>query len=104
VVVTASYPGGVGKFLLVIIAFGALVYLTFWWIERRRVRRGGSGGSGGRGVRPRRPSGPTRPPHAQGPDDDPDFLRRLEAERRRAARRKAQEGGDGGTPPPAPSA
>jgi hypothetical protein len=55
---------GVGKFLLVIIVFAALVYSLFWLIERRR-----GAASGGRVVKPT--------PRSLGPDDDEDFLRDL---------------------------
>jgi hypothetical protein len=58
----------VGKFLLVIILFAALVYATFWLIERRRG-----------GTPARRPASPPRrpAPRAIAPDDDEDFLRDL---------------------------
>lgn len=49
---------------------------------------------------PRRGQGP-RPARGLGPDDDPDFLRRLDAQRRREAqRRNASRGRDGGTKGP----
>ena len=55
-----------GKFLLVVLVFAALVYTAFWLLERRRA--------GGRPARraPHRPA--TR---AMGPDDDEEFLRDL---------------------------
>ncbi|CAN5587962.1 hypothetical protein BH10ACT10_BH10ACT10_18780 [soil metagenome] len=56
-----------GKFLLVVIVFAALVYATFWLIERRR---------GGAPSTSRRT--PTKPaPRNVAPDDDEDFLRDL---------------------------
>jgi hypothetical protein len=60
----------VGKFLLVIILFAAIVYATFWLIERRH---------GSRGTPARRPTSPPRrpAPRAIAPDDDEDFLRDL---------------------------
>ena len=65
-----------GKFLLVVIVFAALVYGVFWLIERSRAgtrqRRRPSSGSGG--PAPRRPVGP---------DDDEDFLRDLNRRQRR---------------------
>ena len=56
-----------GKFLLVVIVFAALVYATFWLIERRR---GGAPSTSGR--KPQKPS-----PRTLAPDDDEDFLRDL---------------------------
>ncbi|HET6627155.1 MAG TPA: hypothetical protein VFG63_12275 [Nocardioidaceae bacterium] len=69
-----------GKILLVVVVFAALVYSLFWLVERR-----------GR-VRAARAQGP-RPsyPRALGPDDDEDFLRELERRRRRAAREQAKQ-------------
>jgi hypothetical protein len=68
----------VGKFLLVVIVFAAMVYAFFWLIERRR-----GGSSAGRpGPRPK-----AQPPRAVGPDDDEDFLRDLN----RRFRRKDQD-------------
>ena len=55
------------KFLLVVILFAVIVYLTVKAIERRGVA-----------PQPKRP--PARP---VAPDDDPDFLRNLERERKR---------------------
>ena len=72
-----------GKFLLVIILFAAIVYATFWLIERRR----GGGTPARRAVsRPRRPT-----PRAVAPDDDEDFLRDLN----RRYRRRDQDKPDG---------
>lgn len=65
-----------GKFLLVIVVFAAIVYSLFWLIERR-----------GRVKSPRpSPSRPAPYKRALGPDDDEDFLRELERRRRKAAR------------------
>lgn len=68
-------------------------------VSRQRAaaarQAGGAGGAAG----PVRP-GPTRPPRRSGPvapDDDPDFLWRLEQERRRRARGQAPDAG--GTDP-----
>ena len=62
-----------GKFLLVVIVFAALVYAVFWLIERRR---GGAPSTS----RPT-PRGPT--PRTLAPDDDEDFLRDLNRRRKR---------------------
>ncbi|WP_199425013.1 PLD nuclease N-terminal domain-containing protein [Actinotalea solisilvae] len=67
-------------------------------VSRQRAaaaRHGGSAGPSG----PARP-GPARPPRRSGPvapDDDPDFLWRLEQERRRRARETGGTGGPTGT-------
>jgi hypothetical protein len=66
----------VGKILLVIVVFAAIVYTLFWLVERRRAKRA---------PRPSTP-GPTPYRRAVGPDDDEEFLRQLEQQRRRAAR------------------
>jgi hypothetical protein len=62
----------VGKFLLVVIVFAALVYTIFWLIERRR---------GTTASAPRAPRRPT--PRSVAPDDDEDFLRDLNRRNRR---------------------
>ena len=51
------------KFLLVVILIAVMVYLTVRVIQRR-------------GILP--PSHHTPPPRPLGPDDDPDFLRKLD--------------------------
>lgn len=81
-----------GKFLLVIVLFAAVVYATFWLIERRRGLR----------------TAPVRNPLAQppkrsvAPDDDEDFLRELERRRRRAAREQKPEKPPKPAKPPKP--
>ena len=60
------------------------------WIAVSRTSRGGSGPARPRPTPPKAPGrGPLRPPTRRpgpvAPDDDPDFLWRLEQERRRAA-------------------
>ena len=55
-----------GKFLLVVLVFAALVYTVFWLLERRRA-----GGPPTRRT-PNRPATRTI-----GPDDDEEFLRDL---------------------------
>lgn len=61
-----------GKLLLLVIVFAALVYTALWLAGRRSAARST------RAARPR-PSAPRRP---VGPDDDEDFLRELERRRR----------------------
>jgi hypothetical protein len=71
----------VGKFLLVVIVFAALVYTIFWLIERRR----------GTVPSPRRT--PSRQaPRTVAPDDDEDFLRDLK--RRNRPRDQDKPNGD----------
>ena len=65
-----------GKFLLVIVLFAAVVYTGFWLAGRRR--------SAGPAPRPTQFPRPTS--RAVAPDDDEEFLRELERRRRRAAR------------------
>jgi hypothetical protein len=68
-----AYAGVVGKFLLVIIVFAAVVYATLWLVERRRA-----------GAPARRAPAPPRPaPRMVAPDDDEDFLRDLRRRNRR---------------------
>ena len=62
----------VGKFLLVIVVFAALVYTFFWLIERRRA-----------GGRPKRPASRAPRSRTVAPDDDEDFLRDLNRRFRR---------------------
>lgn len=84
---TDAYSWGVGKFLLVVVAFAALVYGVFWLIERRRV-----------GAPPPR-SRPTPPPNRSvAPDDDAKFLRDLDRKRRRT---NEPEGNEPDGPPEA---
>lgn len=79
-----------GKFLLVIAVFAALVYAVFWLIERRR----------GGGSRAKRRTSPPRPmPRMSAPDDDEDFLRDLN----RRNRRKDRDNPSGDTGPAAGS-
>ena len=72
--------------ILVIPVLGAVAWLVFG----RPAITGGDGGSGGGGLRgriprpePRGPSGYAAGPIA--PDDDPDFLRKLDDQRRKAS-------------------
>lgn len=57
------------KFLLLVIIFAAVVYLTTRAIQRRGIAPA-----------PRRPR--PEPPRVIGPDDDPDFLRDLDRRRK----------------------
>ena len=75
-----AYSGGVGKFLLVVVVFGLLVYGVFWLIERR-----------GRNASPSARPRPSTPRRAVAPDDDEEFLRELERRRRRASREPKPE-------------
>src|SRR5690606_41728971 len=79
------------RWLWVVIIVLLPVFGPVTWIATKQSRR--SGGSGGRGARPGR--GPRRPSGPVAPDDDPDFLWRLEQEKRRQARRDR-----GATDPP----
>lgn len=71
-----------GKVLLVVILLGVVIYLVVRFIDRR------TGGRGGQAL-----PGPARP---LGPDDDPEFLWKLEKERRKRKKGKGQpEPGEG---------
>jgi hypothetical protein len=72
----------VGKVLLVVILLGVVIYLVVRYLDRR------TGGRGGQSL-----PGPPRP---VGPDDDPEFLWKLEKERRNRKKGKGQtDKGDG---------
>ena len=58
--------------------FGAVVYATFWLIERRSNGGGGRPGGGPGG----RPGGRPTPRGPVGPDDDDEFLRELDRKQR----------------------
>ena len=73
-----------------------------WLVARQRARSGGAGGAGGSGgsggsggTRPPTRPGPRRPPGPIAPDDDPEFLWRLEQMQRRARQERGAGGGDG---------
>ena len=59
------------RFVVFLALFAAVVYATFWLIDRRS-QGGGSGPTGTRPVQPR----------PMGPDDDEDFLRELDRKQR----------------------
>jgi hypothetical protein len=87
--------GGLPTWLWVLIIillpiFGAVA----WIVLKQQRRRSGGRGPGGRPGRPGR--GPHRPSGPVAPDDDPDFLWRLEQERRRRER----DGGSSADGPP----
>ena len=71
--------------VLVILLFPLLGSIVWFIAGRPRgAALPGAGGSGRRGDRRfGRPGGPTRPGRPVAPDDDPDFLRRLDEQRRR---------------------
>jgi hypothetical protein len=60
------------RFVVFLALFAAVVYATFWLIDRRSKGGGGGGPTGGKPI-PRRP---------MGPDDDEDFLRELDRKQR----------------------
>lgn len=81
----------VGLWLVIVVVF-PILGPVLWFLVSRSQRAATAGGpmSGGAG-RPS-PSGPGRPQRGPvAPDDDPDFLWRLEQEQRR---RKREQGGD----------
>lgn len=66
--------------ILVVPVLGAVAWLAF---GRPLPQRGGGGGLGGLLGRPRPGGSPSPRPRPVAPDDDPDFLRKLDEERRR---------------------
>jgi hypothetical protein len=87
--------GGLPRWLWAVIIVLLPVFGPVAWIIVKRSARRASGG-GGPSSRPgRRPSGPKRPSGPVAPDDDPEFLWRLEQEKRR---REREAGGNGDTP------
>ena len=86
--------------LIVLLPVGGSVA---WLVARQRARCGGAGGNGGGGGSrpgPSRP-GPRRPSGPVAPDDDPEFLWRLEQMQRRAQQERQGGAADGapGTDP-----
>ncbi|MCP2263690.1 PLDc N-terminal domain-containing protein [Promicromonospora thailandica] len=83
--------GGLPRWLWVLlIVLLPLLGAISWIVVRVSARRSGAGpasGPGGSRPRPPRPgSGPRRPSGPVAPDDDPEFLWRLEQEKRRQER------------------
>lgn len=73
-----------GIWIVLIVIFPLLGSIA-WFVVSRTVRARSAGGQDpGNGAR--RTIGPGRPPGPMAPDDDPDFLWRIEQERRRARR------------------
>lgn len=66
-----------GKVLLVVLLIGVAIYFTVRFFQSRT-----GGGRGGLSAAP--------PPRPVGPDDDPDFLWKLERDRRRDKKKKDQ--------------
>jgi hypothetical protein len=93
---------GLSKALwILLILFFPVIGSIAWLVARQRARSGGAGGAGGNGggsggtrPGPTRP-GPRRPPGPLAPDDDPEFLWRLEQMQRRAKQQRQDTGGDG---------
>ncbi|SKC46861.1 PLD nuclease N-terminal domain-containing protein [Krasilnikoviella flava] len=84
--------GGLPRWLWAVIIVLLPIFGAVAWIIVKRSARRASGGGPGPSSRPgRRPSGPKRPSGPVAPDDDPEFLWRLEQEKRR---REREGGGD----------
>lgn len=88
--------GGLPRWLWAVIIVLLPIFGAVAWIVVKQSARRASGGRGP-SSRPRRPgpSGPRRPSGPVAPDDDPEFLWRLEQEKRR---REREGGGNGDTP------
>ncbi len=67
-----SLPKWLWIFMIIVLFFGGAVLWFFFGRPNKASREGGSGGGGGGGT-----------PRPQGPDDDPDFLSKLDWEKRR---------------------
>jgi Phospholipase_D-nuclease N-terminal len=94
---------GIARALWILLIVVLPVVGSITWLVARQAARsrgaGGAGGSGGGGSRRGpSPSGPRRPPGPLAPDDDPEFLWRLEQQQRRRRKDDAD-----GAPPAAPS-
>lgn len=108
-------PGRIPRIMWLIIilltipsfSLGSVVWLIVRAVNRAEAADGGTGSTAPRPMfpRPSRPSAPAAPPEPLAPDDDPEFLFRLERDirRRRAAeggRTRADEGDPGTEPAP----
>ncbi|MFC7878864.1 PLD nuclease N-terminal domain-containing protein [Isoptericola sp. NPDC057391] len=88
--------GGLPRWLWAVIIVLLPIFGAVAWIIVKQSSRRASGGRGGTSWPGRRgPSGPRRPSGPVAPDDDPEFLWRLEQEKRR---REREGGGNGDTP------
>ncbi|GGM33392.1 PLDc N-terminal domain-containing protein [Promicromonospora citrea] len=86
--------GGLPRWLWVLlIVLLPLLGAIAWIVVRVSARRSGTSGpgSGGRPTPPRPGGGPRRPSGPVAPDDDPEFLWRLEQEKRRQQREARAE-------------
>jgi hypothetical protein len=84
---------GLPRWLWIVIIVLLPIFGPIAWIVTKQTRR-----HGGSGSRPRRPGrGPRRPTGPVAPDDDPDFLWRLEQEKRRREREQGGSAGDAGS-------
>lgn len=81
------------RYLPVLIAVGAAIYLAIWLLQSRGDRRRSAGG----GSRPQ-PRAPRRP---VAPDDDPEFLAELDRRSRAERRRREGRAGPGDAAPDA---
>ncbi|PFG36506.1 phospholipase D-like protein [Flavimobilis soli] len=89
-------PRGLWLILILLLpGFGAIAWFALS-SQTRRARAGASGRRRAPGARPGGGPGPApRPGGPVAPDDDPEFLWRLEQERRRAARERRRDHGHG---------
>ena len=91
--------GGLPRWLWAVIIVILPVFGAVAWIVVRRVsRRAAGGGDAGRSGRPGPGRGPKRPSGPVAPDDDPDFLWKLEQDRRRREREREKGGNGEGKP------
>ncbi len=93
--------------IVVLPVIGSVVWLVARQNARARGAGGGDGGAGGGGSKPRPQRPGPRRPGPVAPDDDPEFLWRLEQQQRRAQGQRDHgtpgTGGGGGTPRTGPS-
>jgi len=87
--------GGLPRWLWTVIIVLLPLFGAVAWIVVKQASRRASGGRGSSARPGRGPSGPRRPSGPVAPDDDPEFLWRLEQEKRR---RERDGGGNGDAP------